>query len=147
MALGADHAGRWLKDSIKPLLDRLGIAWRDYGTSADASVDYPDFAEAVARAVADGTCAQGILVCGTGIGMAMAANKVRGVRAAVCHDSFTARMSRAHNDANVLCLGARVVGSGVAEEAVRTFLETPFEGGRHAARLEKISRIEKGRVE
>ncbi len=110
-------------------------------------MDYPDFAARLARGIRDREYEMGILVCGTGIGMAMAANKVRGVRAALCHDSFTARMSRAHNDANVLCLGARVVGPGQAEEAVRAFLETPFEGGRHADRVEKISRIEKGPVE
>jgi ribose 5-phosphate isomerase B len=143
IALGADHAGVVLKHEVKRLLDTLGAAYRDFGTDSDASVDYPDFAERVARAVAEGAFDRGILVCGTGIGMAIAANKVAGVRAAPVSDVETARLSREHNDANVLALGARVVSTERALAVVRAFLETPFLGGRHERRVAKIEAIER----
>ncbi len=138
LALGADHAGYPLKEALKRALERLGVAYRDLGCHSTDSVDYPDFAAAVAQGVAAGEYDKGVLVCGTGIGMAMTANRVRGVRAAVVTDAFTARMARAHNDANVLCLGARVTGEGVAIDALEIFLSQPFEGGRHERRIRKI---------
>ena len=142
LAFGADHAGRALKDHLAHLAQDAGWQVLDLGTTGDASVDYPDFGADVGRAVMDGRADLGVLVCGTGIGISIAANKVPGVRAAVAHDAFTAHYSRAHNDANVLCLGSRVVGEGVAETVLATFLATAFEGGRHARRVEKISAIE-----
>jgi ribose 5-phosphate isomerase B len=142
--VGADHAGYALKEHLKKVLAH----WRyfdvvDLGTNSDASVDYPDYAAAVARAVVEhGEGTLGLLVCGTGIGMAIAANKVKGARAAACSDPFSAQMARQHNDANVLCIGARVVGPGTAEMAVKLFLECGFEGGRHERRVEKIKALE-----
>ncbi len=138
IALGADHAGVEAKRRLADLLRREGHEVADLGTQGEASVDYPDFAQAVARAVAGGSAPRGILVCGTGIGMSIAANKVPGVRAAKCNDPLEARLARAHNDANVLCLGARVTDLSVMEEMVREFLATPFEGGRHARRVAKM---------
>ena len=143
VALGADHAGFQLKDSLKRVLDELGVEYEDFGTTSGASVDYPDFAQAVATAVATGRVDRGILVCGTGIGMAIAANKVAGVRAAAVGDTESARLSREHNDLNVLALGARLTPESRARDIVRTFLQTPFEGGRHANRISKIHAIEK----
>ncbi len=143
IALAADHAGFHLKDSLKRTLDELGATYQDFGTTSAASVDYPDFAQAVGAGVASGQFDRGILVCGTGIGMAIAANKVRGVRAAPVVDTDTARLAREHNDLNVLTLGARVTPEVRAREIVKVFLETLFEGGRHAGRVEKIHRIEK----
>ena len=145
IALGADHAGVVLKHEVKRLLDTLGAAYQDFGTDSDASVDYPDFAERVARAVVEGAFDRGILICGTGIGMAIAANKVAGVRAAPVTDLDTARLSREHNDANVLALGARFLGRERALEIVRIFLETPFAGGRHERRVQKIAALETDR--
>jgi ribose 5-phosphate isomerase B len=142
VSLGADHAGYELKDHLARLLAGEGHELQDRGTFSAESVDYPDFAAAVARDVRDGTSALGIVVCGTGIGVAIAANKLAGIRAATCNDLFTAKMARAHNDANVLTLGSRVVGSGLAEEIVRTFLETAYEGERHARRVKKIHALE-----
>jgi ribose 5-phosphate isomerase B len=142
VALGADHAGYELKERIKPLLDGLQISYEDFGTISNHSVDYPDFAAAVARGVAEGRFDRGILACGSGIGMAIAANKVAGVRAASVVDVESARLSREHNDANVLALGARVTPADRALEIVRTFLDTPFEGGRHERRIRKISDLE-----
>ena len=143
IAIGSDHAGYGLKESVRALLQDLGHVVDDRGTHAPApSVDYPDYAEAVARSVAAGQADRGVLVCGTGIGMCMTANKISGVRAALCHDHYTARVSREHNDANVLCLGGRTTGLEVALEIVRTFLETPFAADRHAARVDKIRRLE-----
>lgn len=139
VALACDHAGLELKEQLKGLLSERASV-EDFGTHSAASVDYPDFAHRVARAVADGTFARGILICGTGLGMSMVANRHPGVRAAVCADAYSARMTRLHNDANVLCLGARVIGLGVAEEIVQAFLSTEFAGGRHAGRLSKIER-------
>ncbi len=142
VALGADHAGFKLKDEIKGFLASQGLEVEDLGTHSEEPVDYPDVAERVATLVAGGGADLGILVCGTGIGQAIAANKVPGVRAAVANDVFTARLAREHNNANVLTLGARVVGVGLAMEIVRAFLEASFEGGRHARRVEKIRALE-----
>ena len=142
VAVGADHAGVELKDHLARMLTEEGHEVVDLGTHSAASVDYPDYAEKVANQVALGEAERGLLVCGTGIGVAIAANKVRGVRAANCNDLFTAEMSRAHNDANVLTIGARVVGEGVAEQITRTFFETAYEEGRHARRVGKITAIE-----
>ncbi len=141
IAIGADHAGVRLKDHLRTFVEGLGHEADDLGTEGTDSVDYPDFAHRVASAVAAGKATLGLLVCGTGQGMAMAANRHSGVRAAVCRDSYEARMARAHNDANVLCIGARVVGEGVAEELCRIFTETEFEGGRHQRRVDKIAGV------
>jgi ribose 5-phosphate isomerase B len=142
VALGADHAGFELKDALKRVLDELGIAYHDFGTTTSESVDYPDFAEVVARGVAAHQFDRGILVCGSGIGMAIAANKVPGVRAAVVADTEGARLSREHNDANIVAIGARMTPPDRAADIVRSFLTTEFAGGRHAGRLEKIAQIE-----
>jgi len=138
IAVGSDHAGFDLKQRLARNLERQGHQVLDLGTHGTESVDYPDFAGAVAGAVRDGQAERGLLVCGTGIGMSIRANREPGVRAAKCNDPFEARMARAHNDANVLCLGARVVDASVAEELVALFLATPFEGGRHALRIAKL---------
>lgn len=143
IALGADHAGFQLKDSLKRVLDELGMTYEDLGTTSGASVDYPDFAQAVASGVATGTFDRGILVCGTGIGMAIAANKVPGIRSAPVIDVDTAKLAREHNDLNVLTLGARVTPESRARDIVRAFVQTPFDGGRHAGRVSKIHAIEK----
>jgi ribose 5-phosphate isomerase B len=137
IAIGCDGAGTLLKEAARAFLDARGMEYTDFGEAGD----YPDIAETVARAVADGRCRLGILVCGTGIGMSMAANKVKGVRAAVCGDYYSAKYTRLHNDANVICLGARVLGAPLALELLDVFLSTPFDGERHAARVEKINRI------
>jgi ribose 5-phosphate isomerase B len=142
VALGCDHRGRNLKRLAMGHITERGGTCQDFGTNESAAVDYPDVARAVAEAVSKGDFRFGILVCGTGIGMGMAANKVRGIRAAVCHDVYTAARARQHNDANVLCLGEDVVGPGLAREMIETFLNTDFEGGRHAARVEKIRALE-----
>jgi ribose 5-phosphate isomerase B len=144
IALGADHAGYAMKDAVKHLLNDLAIPCEDFGTFSAESVDYPDFAALVAQAVSSGACDRGILVCGTGIGMAIAANKFAGVRAAPVVDLVSARLSRQHNDINVLALGARVTPPELLLDLVKTFLDTPFEGGRHQRRLDKITRLETG---
>jgi ribose 5-phosphate isomerase B len=138
LLIGADHAGFDLKESILAVLSSLKIRWEDAGTFSKASMDYPDIAFKVAEAVKSGRARRGILVCGTGIGMSIAANRVPGIRAALCNDLFTARMARAHNNANILTMGSRVIGPGLAEMIVRTFLETPFEKGRHQRRVWKL---------
>jgi ribose 5-phosphate isomerase B len=143
IALGADHAGVALKRDIARLLTELEHAVEDEGTDSDAPVDYPDFAARVAHRVASGSAERGILICGTGLGMAMAANKVKGVRAVPVHDLESARLAREHNNANVLTLGARLLDRSRALDIVRVFLETPFQGGRHERRLEKIAAIER----
>lgn len=142
IALGCDHGGFALMAEIKKHLQEKNISIRDFGVDRPVAVDYPDVAVPVARAVAKGECEKGILVCGTGIGMCIAANKVTGVRAAVCSDGFSAKYTRLHNDANILCLGGRVVGPGLALALVDLFLQTEFEGGRHTARLDKIRELE-----
>lgn len=136
VAVGSDHGGIRLKKKVVRLLEHDKIQVLDMGCDSDESVDYPLFARAVCSAVLNGEADFGILICGTGIGMSMAANRFKGIRAALCHEQFTARMSREHNDANVLCIGARVVGSGLALEMVRTWLNTDFGGGRHLRRIE-----------
>ena len=142
LVLGADHAGYLLKNHLADKLRAAGHQVSDLGTHDGASVDYPDFGSAVGRAVAAGQAELGIVVCGSGIGVSIAANKVAGIRAALCNDLYTARLARAHNDANVLAIGARVVGQGLAEEIVDAFLAAPFEGGRHARRVDKIHALE-----
>jgi len=142
ISIGADHAGYELKESIKRVLAARGIAVDDVGTYSGDSVDYPDYAAEVAARVVSGRSDRGILVCGTGIGMAMAANKVHGVRAAPAHDAASARLAREHNDANVLTLGARLTQTELALDLVRIFLDTPFEGGRHQRRVDKIAALE-----
>jgi ribose 5-phosphate isomerase B len=144
IALGADHAGFELKENIKRLLAAQGLQVDDRGTHSPESVDYPDFARAVADEVARHDADFGILVCGTGIGMSMSANKVPGIRAAKADTEFEAEMARAHNNANVLCLGARVTDAARAEKLVRKFLDTRFEAGRHQRRVDKIMAIERG---
>ncbi len=142
IAIGSDHAGFDLKSRFIELLSGRGHELIDMGTDSTESVDYPPFCAAVGRAVRDGEADAGIVVGGSGQGEQLAANKVRGVRAALCNDLYTARMARAHNDANVLSIGARVVGEGLAEEILALFLATPFEGGRHARRVAQISELE-----
>jgi ribose 5-phosphate isomerase B len=142
VALASDHAGVDLKSDLGEELRRLGHEVLDFGPATTASVDYPDFAVKVAGAVTSSRAALGVLVCGTGIGMSITANKVPGIRAAVCRSEFEARMARMHNDANVLCLGQRVTGVGLAVGVLRAFLEASFEGGRHATRVEKIRQLE-----
>ena len=143
IAIACDHPGVALKSKLVELLEARGHDAVDLGTDGPASVDYPDYAVRVTGEVTAGRCACGILICGTGIGMSLSANKVPGIRAAVATKAYMARMARAHNDANVLCLGARVIDEGVAEEVLDAWLETPFEGGRHAVRVDKIRRIER----
>jgi ribose 5-phosphate isomerase B len=142
IAIGCDHAGPALKAEVLAHLDERGIAYKDFGVQEGEKVDYPDKAEEVCKRVADGEYDMGILICGTGIGMSMAANKVKGIRAACCSDYFSAKYTRAHNDANVLCIGARVLGAGLAIELVDVFLDTQFEGGRHQRRVDKITALE-----
>ena len=136
IAIGCDHGGIALKEVLVPLLEKLDHEVNDQGTDSTASVDYPFYAKAVCDLVADGSCDRGILICGTGLGMSMAANRNKKIRAALCTEMFSARMSREHNNANVLCLGARVTGPGLAEEIVRTWLATDFAGDRHLRRIE-----------
>ncbi|HUL59693.1 MAG TPA: ribose 5-phosphate isomerase B [Anaeromyxobacteraceae bacterium] len=140
---GSDHAGLALRAEAVKAAQAAGFEVQDLGPFSAESVDYPDYARRVGEAVAAGQARLGILVCGTGIGMSIAANKVRGVRAALCTSEYQARMSRAHNDANVLCIGERVVGPGLGAEIVRAFLATPFEGGRHARRVQKTADLER----
>jgi ribose 5-phosphate isomerase B len=142
IAIGSDHAGLEFKRRLTALIAQLGIPFDDVGTASDVSVDYPDFAVEVARRVAGGAADRGILVCGTGIGMAMAANKVPGIRAAVVWDAETARLSRAHNDANIMAIGGRTTPPAAADAILRAFLDTPYEGGRHDRRLAKIAALE-----
>ncbi len=141
IALGSDHGGYELKQEIKKYLDEKGLAYRDYGCDSTAAVDYPVYAQKVAQAILDGECEKGILICGTGIGISIAANRFPGIRAALCTDCFCAEATRQHNDANVLALGGRVVGPGLAVKIVDTFLNTPFSGDERHAR--RISLIEK----
>ena len=143
IALGADHAGFALKEVLRQELTRAGYRVDDAGVHGEEPADYPDLSVAVARAVSEGRCERGILVCGTGIGTQIAANKLRGIRACVCHDCYSARVSRADNDSNILCLGARVIGIEMAKELVRVWLAEPFSGAeRHVRRLAKIAALE-----
>lgn len=143
VAVGSDHGGLELKETVISVLKELQHEVEDVGTYDRNSCDYPDFAQKVAEGVSAGAFDKGVLVCGTGIGMSIAANKIPGIRAAVCNEIYCAQMARAHNDANVLCLGARVVGPGVAAEIVKAFFRTDHEGGRHARRVEKIRLLER----
>ncbi|MEG1316976.1 MAG: ribose 5-phosphate isomerase B [Oscillospiraceae bacterium] len=142
IAIGSDHGGFALKQEIMKHLSEKGLEFKDLGTYNEESCDYPIYGEAVGRAVASGECERGIIICGTGIGISISANKVRGVRAALCGDCYSAEYTRRHNDANVLALGARVLGSGLALKITDIFLSTDFEGGRHARRVDLISKIE-----
>ena len=142
IAIGSDHGGFALKQDVMKHLTELGLEYKDYGTYTEDSCDYPVYGEAVARAVANGEADKGIVICGTGIGISITANKVKGIRAALCGDCFSAEFTRRHNDANVLAMGARVTGSGLALKIVDTFLTTEFEGGRHAKRIALIAELE-----
>jgi len=139
IAIASDHAGFSLKEILRDELEAGDFEVDDLGTYAEESVDYPDFAEAVAMAIKNGSAERGVLVCGTGIGIAMAANRFSWVRAGVCHDATSARLTRAHNDANVIAMGARLIGSETAKDCLKVFLETAYEGGRHARRVDKLS--------
>ncbi len=140
--IGSDHAGFAVKGFVKELLEKRGYEVEDLGTYSSERVDYPDYAAKVARAVAENPGTWGVLICGTGIGMSIAANKIKGIRAAEVHDYYTAQMARAHNDANVLCFGERVVGPGVIESIIDAWCSTEFEGGRHVGRVAKIMALE-----
>lgn len=143
IALGADHGGYALKETVKEYLTGLGYECRDFGTYSEASVDYPDMAVPPCQAVLNGECEKALLFCGTGVGISIAANKMKGIRACCCSDAFSAKYTRLHNDANVLCMGGRVVGPGAACELAELFLTTEFEGGRHEKRIAKIHELEK----
>ena len=143
IALGSDHGGFDLKERVKSYLDSKGIAYRDYGCFNKESCDYPVFGKAAAEAVASGECEKGIVICTTGIGISITANKVKGIRCALCSDSLSAEMTRRHNDANMLAMGAGIVGGNLAERIVEVFLNTEFEGGRHARRVGLITDMEK----
>jgi len=136
VAIGCDHGGIDLKNTVMAVLSELGHQVDDQGCNSTDSVDYPNFAKSVSTLVKEGECACGILICGTGIGMSMAANRIPGIRAALCNEMFSAKMSREHNDANILCLGARVIGPGLAVEIVKTWMSTDFAGGRHQRRID-----------
>lgn len=142
IAIGCDHAGLALKNEIVPVLRELNIEWEDVGTTTEESVDYPDFGEKVAELVSNGRIEKGILICGTGIGMSIVANKFPGVRASLCSETYSAKMSRLHNDANLLVLPGRIIDGKTAAEIVKVWFTTPFEGGRHQRRLDKIKTIE-----
>jgi len=142
IAISSDHGGNNLRKEIMALLDELNISYEDFGPTSSDSVDYPDFAKPVAEGVASGNFDRGILICGTGIGMSIAANKVKGIRCALVHDVFSAKATRCHNDSNILAMGERVIGPGLAREIVQAWLNTDFEGGRHTRRVEKISELE-----
>ena len=138
IAIGCDHGGINLKSAIMKKLDEMGESYKDFGTYTEESCDYPDIAKAVCGAIVSGECEKGILICGTGIGMSMAANKVKGIRAAHVTDTFSARMTKEHNDANVICIGERITGVEIALEMVEAYLKAEFQGGRHAIRVGKI---------
>ncbi|MEG2175018.1 MAG: ribose 5-phosphate isomerase B [Oscillospiraceae bacterium] len=146
LAIGSDHGGFALKEEIKQLLVKKGVEFRDFGCYDTTSCDYPVIGRQVGEAVASGQYDRGLLFCGTGIGISIAANKVDGIRAACCSDCFSAKYTRLHNDANILCMGGRVVGPGLAGQMVELFLETPFEGGRHQRRIDLITQIEADRT-
>ena len=142
IAISSDHGGNNLRQEIIQLLEELGLSYEDFGPKSNDSVDFPDFAMPVAEGVVSGDFDRGILICGTGIGMSIAANKVKGIRCALVHDVFSAKATRNHNDSNIIAMGERVIGPGLAREIVSTWLEQDFEGGRHLRRVEKISEIE-----
>lgn len=142
VAIGSDHGGFTLKQEIKKLLEELNIEYDDVGCHDESSVDYPDFAIPVAEKVANGEADRGIVICGTGIGVSISANKVKGIRCALVHDVFSAKATREHNDSNVLAMGERVIGPGLAREIAKTWLESEYEGGRHERRVNKITQYE-----
>ena len=142
VALAADHGGYELKEAIRKHLDEIGVAYKDFGSYTGEACDYPDMAEAACRAVVAGECDKALLFCGTGVGISMSANKIRGIRACCCSDAFSAEFTRRHNDANALCMGGRVVGPGLGVYLVDLFLNTPFEGGRHQRRIDKMMALE-----
>ena len=144
IAIGNDHAGFELKDAVISVLNEFNIEYKDFGCYSTDKAEYPVYAQKVADSVAKGECERGILLCGTGIGISIAANKVKGIRAAVCSDPFSAKMSKIHNDSNILAMGARVVGSEVAKMILREWLSVEFEGGRHKERIDQITAIENG---
>jgi len=144
IALANDHAGVELKKQIKQLLEHMGLEYKDFGTYTAESCAYPIFAARAARAVASGECTRGILICGTGLGIGLAANKVRGIRCVTCSEPVSAALARRHNDANMLAMGARIIGPELAKEIARVFLTTAFEGGRHQERIDMVSALERG---
>lgn len=144
IAIACDHAALELKAEVIKMLDERGLEYKDFGTYTTDSCHYPIFGARAAQAVSDGVCDRGILICGTGIGMSLVANKIKGIRCALCSDSYSAKMTRAHNDSNMLAMGARVIGVEVAKEIVNAWLDTPFEGGRHQARVDMITALENG---
>ena len=146
IAMACDHAGPALKEEIKEMLAGMGYTVKDFGTDTSDSVDYPVYASRAARAVASGECEKGIVICGTGIGISISANKVKGVRCALCGDPLSARLTRQHNNANMVAIGARITGPELAKEIVKEFLTTEFEGGRHQRRVDLITAVENGEV-
>jgi ribose 5-phosphate isomerase B len=145
LALGSDHVGLELKEEIKKLLDEKGIEYKDYGCYSTERTNYPVYGQKVAKAVTSGECEKGLLFCGTGVGISLAANKVPGIRAVVCSDCYTAVLSRQHNNSNILALGSRVVGADLAKMIVEGWLNAEFEGGRHLTRIEMLKEIEEGK--
>ncbi len=143
IAIGSDHGGYELKEHLKKHLDEKNIQYKDFGCYDESSVDYPDIAQAVCNAIKENECENGILVCGTGIGISIAANKIDGIRAAHCHDVYSAEMTKRHNNANVICMGGRVIGRELAFKIVDAWLDAEFEGGRHQTRIDKIHNLEK----
>ena len=144
IALACDHTGLAMKKEIASLLDEMGLAWKDYGTYTAESCDYPVYGSRAARAVVSGECDRGILICGTGVGIGIAASKVKGTRVCTCSDVYTATLSKRHNNSNILTMGARVLGPDLARMIARAWLEEPFEGGRHQRRIDQIAAIERG---
>lgn len=143
LAIGSDHGGYELKEHIKKYLTEKGVEYKDFGCYDESSVDYPDIAEVLCKSINDGECENGILVCGTGIGISIAANKIDGIRAAHCHDVYSAEMTKRHNNANVICMGGRVVGRELAFKIIDAWLGAEFEGGRHQTRIDKIHELER----
>ena len=144
IAIACDHSALEMKETIKKMLDEIGLAYKDFGTNSEESCHYPIFGARAAKAVASGECERGILICGTGIGISLAANKVKGIRCVACSEPYSARLSRAHNNANMLSIGARVIGPEMAKMIVGEFLNTAFEGGRHQLRVDMITALENG---
>lgn len=146
VALASDHGGIHIREEIKELLEEMGLEYEDFGCDCEDSVDYPDYALPVAEKVAKGEFDRGILICGTGIGMSISANKVKGIRCALVHDMFSAKATRQHNDSNILAMGERVIGPGLAREIAKVWLTTEFEGGRHSRRIEKLTNYEEKHI-
>ena len=142
IAVCCDHGGLSLKQEVLRHLEERGLEYKDFGTNSPESCDYPDIVKPLCQAIQRGECDKGVIICGTGIGISMAANKMKGIRAALCHDSFSAEFTRRHNDSNIIAFGARVIGPGLALQLLDIFLNTPFEGGRHAVRVEKMMALE-----